>query len=423
MRFVQLCRMVRVRPFKGIRPHPHNAPLAVSRPFDSYSAKEVRQILDGNPHSFLHIIKPEHGKERKSPPNSPVLFKRSKERFLGFLSDDVLTVDAEPGFYVYMQHVGNLSFTGILGCASVEDYDSGVIRIHEQTIASRERLLKEYLSVCDINAEPVCFTYPRNGSIELLTEMVKQQPPLLEFGTDNGQLHQLWRVSDPEWVAKFREKFAQLDNIYIADGHHRTASSVLLAHDRWVQEGGNHDPEAPHNWFLGIFFPDDQLKIFEYNRAVKGLGSHGVTSFLEALNSDFEVSCSDLHAISPQEAGQFGMYIAGKWYRLKYRRSRSTEVVAALDVSILSDRILAPLLGVRDLRNDSRMGFIPGTKGTNALEAAVNSGKYDVAFSLFPVTGEQFYAISDQGKTMPPKSTYVVPKLLNGLVIYSLSHG
>lgn len=415
--------MTKVRPFKGIRPHPHNAELAVSRPYDSYSAKEVREILNTNPLSFLHVIKPEHALVRKSAPNSPVLFGKSKRKFEEFIAQDILTADNEPGFYVYTQHIGKLSFTGILGCASVEDYDSGVIRIHEQTIASRERLLKEYLSVCDINAEPVCFTYPRNGSLELLTEMVRQQQPLLEFATDNGQQHQLWRVSDAGWVEKFRDKFAQLKHIYIADGHHRSASSVLLAHERWANDPENNHPDAPHNWFLGIFFPDDQLKIFEFNRVVKGLGMYGVSLLLEALTEDFEVKCTESHAISPQEQGTFGMYLAGNWYRLTYKNRRSTEIVAALDVSILSDRILNPLLGIRDLRNDERIGFVPGTKGTQALEAAVHSGKYDIAFSLYPVTGDEFYAISDQGKTMPPKSTYVVPKLLNGLVIYSLSHG
>jgi uncharacterized protein (DUF1015 family) len=415
--------MARIRPFKGVRPHPHNAAMAVSRPYDSYPAKVVKAILDSNPQSFLHIIKPEHGQRQKSPPNAPALFAKSKQRFLDHLHAEVLTLDAEPGLYVYTQHSGNMSYTGILGCASVEDYDSGVIRIHEQTIASRERLLKDYLSVCDINAEPVCFTYPRNGSIELLTETVKQGAPTLEFATDDGQHHQLWRVSESGMVGQFRERFAQLPRIYIADGHHRTASSVLLAHQRWQQQGGNPDPDAPHNWFLGIFFPDDQLKIFEFNRVVKGLGEHGVNSLLEALDLDFEVMSGGTHAISPQQPGDMGMYLAGSWYRLRFRGSRDGDVVASLDVSVLSDRILGPLLGVHDLRNDARIGFMPGTKGTQALEKAVNSGRYDVAFSLYPVTGEQFYAISDEGKTMPPKSTYVVPKLLNGLVIYSLSHG
>ncbi len=245
--------MTKVRAFKGIRPHPHNAHLAVSRPFDSYSSKEVNAILDSNAQSFLHVIKPDHSSPEKCVPNSPALFARSKEQFLAMLNSHVLTLDQEPSFYVYTQHIGQQSFTGIMGCASVEDYDSGVIRIHEQTIASRERLLKEYLSVCDINAEPVCFTFPSNETLAQLMDAVHREEPLLRFATDNGQQHELWRIHEPQRVKAFQEAFEQMPNIYIADGHHRSASSVLLAHERW-QQGGNTHPEAPYNNFLGIFF-------------------------------------------------------------------------------------------------------------------------------------------------------------------------
>ncbi|MGB1318716.1 MAG: DUF1015 domain-containing protein, partial [Flavobacteriales bacterium] len=332
----------------------------------------------------------------------------------------VFEQDQESSFYVYTQHIGRMSFTGIIGCASVEDYDSGVIRIHEQTIASREKILKDYLSVCDINAEPVCFTYPRNGSLELLCEIVRQNPPLLDFQDDEGKKHQVWKVSDPEWTSKFTEKLGLLKHIYIADGHHRSASSVLLAHERW-SKAGRGDGSHPWNQFLGIFFPDDQLKIYEFNRVVKDLGDKGVSQFLEELEKDFEVFDKEQIPIKPEQQGHFGMCLGGHWYKLVYKGRRSSEVVSGLDVSILSDKILGPLLGVKDLRNDKRIGFVPGTKGPFELETLVNTGKYDVAFSLFPVSGEDFYAISDQGKTMPPKSTYVVPKLLSGLLIYSLS--
>ncbi len=412
--------MARVKPFRGIHPRPDNAAQVVSRAFDSYNKKEIKTILSENQSSFLNVIKPEVITGKRYPANSPKLFAQSKQVYQAMFDVGVFEQDSEPSFYVYTQHIGRMSFTGIMGCAAVEDYDNGVIRIHEQTIASREKILKEYLSVCDINAEPVCFTYPRSGSLELLTEIVRQNKPMLDFEDDEGKKHQVWKVSSPEWTMKFSEKLGLLDHIYIADGHHRSASSVLLAHDRWLKADQVTGRE-PWNYFLGIFFPDDQLKIFEFNRVVKDLGDKGISQFLEELSEDFEIHFKEQIPIKPEQQGHFGMCLGGHWYKLVYKKRRSTEVVAALDVSILSDKILAPLLGIRDLRNDVRIGFVPGTKGPYELERLVNTGKYDVAFSLFPVSGQEFYAISDQGKTMPPKSTYVVPKLLSGILIYSLS--
>lgn len=412
--------MARVIPFRGIHPRADSASRVVCRSYDSYSQKQIRDILRSNAHSFLNIVKPEVITGKKAAANSTELFRQSKAVYQQLREKGVFVKDDNPSFYVYTQYIGKASFTGIMGCASVEDYDSGVIRIHEQTIASREKILKEYLSVCDINAEPVCFTYPRSGSLELLTEIIRQNPPMLDFEDDEGKKHQLWQVSDPEWTAKFSEKLGLLDHIYIADGHHRSASSVLLAHDKWLQVDRVEGNE-PWNYFLGIFFPDDQLKIYEYNRVVKDLGDKGVSQLLEELSEDFEIHFKEQIPIKPEQHGHIGMYLGGFWYKLVYKQRRSSEVVAALDVSILSNRILSPLLGIKDLRNDNRISFVPGTKGPMELERLVNTGKFDVAFSLFPVSGTEFYAISDQGKTMPPKSTYVVPKLLSGLLIYGLS--
>ena len=412
--------MAKVRPFRGIHPRPDNVAKVVSRSYDSYSKKEIKNILVSNQESFLNVIRPELLTGEKHPANSPELFQQSKQVLDMLFSKGVFEQDDEASFYVYTQHIGRMSFTGILGCASVEDYDAGVIRIHEQTIASREAVLRDYLDVVEVNAEPVCFTYPRNGSLELLTEIVKQNPPLFDFEDDTEKRHQLWKVSDDEWTTKFAEKFGLLEHIYIADGHHRSASSVLLAHDRWVK-AEKVDGTEPWNHFLGIFFPDDQLKIYEFNRVVKNLGDMGVAQFLEALSEDFEVHFKEQIPIKPEQPGHFGMCLGDHWYKLVYKHKRSTEIVASLDVSILSNKILGPLLGIRDLRNDDRISFVPGTKGPQELERLVDSGRYNLAFSLYPVSGEQFYAISDQGKTMPPKSTYVVPKLLSGLVIYGLS--
>lgn len=413
--------MARVKPFRGIHPNQDNVSSVVSRSYDSYSKKEMKNILSTNRESFLNVIRPEFTTGEKFQANSPELFAQSKLVYQQLVDSGVFVQDDKPSYYVYTQHIGKLNFTGIFGCASVEDYDNGTIRIHEQTIASRENILRDYLNVVEINAEPVCFTYPRNGSLELLTEIVKQNPPLLDFADDQGKKHQLWKVDDDVWTSKFSEKLGLLEHIYIADGHHRSASSVLLAHDKWVKAErvtGN----EPWNNFLGIFFPDDQLKIYEFNRVVKDLGDTGVSELLEKLESDFEVYDKENIPIKPEQPGHFGMCVGGHWYKLVYKHKKSSEVVSSLDVSILSKKILDPLLGIKDLRNDSRISFVPGTKGPQELERLVDSGKYSLAFSLFPVTGEQFYAISDQGKTMPPKSTYVVPKLLSGLVVYSLAN-
>lgn len=413
--------MTRIRPFKGILPKPTNADRVVSQPYDQYSAARVDEILRDNKESFLNVIRPEDEGEHFLP-NSPALFAKSKKRFEDLVADNVLLVDEKPSIYVYTQHIGKNSFTGLIACASVEDYDNGTIKIHEQTIAHREQILRDYLEVCDINAEPVCFTYPRQGSLELLTEIIRQDPPYLDFKTEDGKRHEIWRISDEKWLAKFQEKFNLLENVYIADGHHRSASSALLAHDHWAA-GEKITGEEPYNFFLGMFFPDDQLKIYEFNRVVTDLGDLGVGEFLEYLERDFDVEKKDDIGIKPKYQGHFGMYLMGTWYRLTFKGRRSSESVKALDVSILSDHILTPLLGIEDLRTDPRIGFVPGYAGLIALENKVDRGDYDIAFSLYPVSGEEFYTISDQGKTMPPKSTYIVPKLLNGLTIYSLSRG
>jgi len=412
--------MANVRPLRGIRPRQDNAAKVVSRTYDSYSKQEIKYILNSNKESFLNVIRPEVLTGEKHPTNTQELFHQSKRVLDAMFNKGVFVQDDAPSFYVYTQFIGRMSFTGILGCASVEDYDAGVIRIHEQTIASREAILRDYLDVVEVNAEPVCFTYPRNGSLELLMEIVRQDQPMLDFLDDTETRHQLWKVSDSNWTSKFSEKLGLLDHVYIADGHHRSASSVLLAHDRWLK-ADKIDGSEPWNYFLGIFFPDDQLKICEFNRVVKNLGDKGVAQFLEELSEDFEIHFKEQIPIKPEQPGHFGMCLGGHWYKLVYKGRRNSEAVASLDVSILSDKILKPFLGIIDLRNDDRIGFVPGTKGPQELERLVTSGKYSIAFSLFPVTGQQFYAISDQGKTMPPKSTYVVPKLLSGLVMYSLA--
>lgn len=403
-------------PFRAWRPRPDNVHHVVSRPFETYRKDELDHILDSLPESFLHVIRPDHGLPTRLPANSPELFRASKGVFSQMATSGTLTHEAAPAYYIYAQHLDGRTHTGILGCASVHDYDSGRIRIHEQTIAHRERILKDYLSVCDINAEPICLTCPRQPGITAFIEEVTASAPLFDFTSDDGRGHRLWAVTDSARVASLRHMLSAIPAFYIADGHHRSASSVLLAHE--LTAAGNTDPAAPHNYFLSILFPDDQLRIWEFNRVVRHLGPHSPASFLSALQKDFDVS--PIHAPSASVKGTFAMYLAGQWYGLRYTGPVHTDPVASLDVSILADHILAPILGITDQRNDRRLGFVPGPSGTDALRHMVDSGHQAVAFALHPVSGHEFYTISDRGLTMPPKSTYIVPKLLSGLVVYGL---
>jgi len=401
-------------PFRAWRPRPDNVQRVVSRPYESYAKAEAERILSSEAESFLHVVRPDFSSTDKLPPNSTALFQASKDQFLRLATSGALVHEAAPAYYIYAQHIGQRVHMGIMGCASVRDYDSGRIRIHEQTIADRERKLKEYLSVCDINAEPVCLTCPAHAGISALMADVSAGAPLFDFATDDGRRHRLWALTDSEKVASLNSLLRDVPYLYIADGHHRSASSVLLAHEQWAK--GDHRPDASHNFFLTVIFTDDQLHIWEFNRVVRDLGTHTPSTFLAALAARFDIS--EGHRASAK--GRISMYLDHRWYTLHQRSAGGTDVVSSLDVSILADNILAPILGIVDQRTDRRLGFVPGPAGTAALEQMVDSGKQAAAFALHPVSGEEFYTISDQGLTMPPKSTYIVPKLLSGLVVYGL---
>jgi uncharacterized protein (DUF1015 family) len=401
-------------PFRAWRPRPDNVQRVVSRPYESYTRDEAEHILRTEPQSFLHVVRPDFSSDAKLPSGSTALFRASKAMFSTLTAQGAMVCEAAPAYYIYAQQMAGRVHMGIMGCASVRDYDSGHIRIHEQTIADRERKLKEYLSVCDINAEPVCLTCPRHPDLARFIADSALQAPLFDFATDDGRQHRLWAVTLPHRVQLLRTMLASVPALYIADGHHRSASSVLLAHEQWAK--GRTDPDAPHNYFLSILFPDDQLRIWEFNRVVRDLGTHTPATFLAALSARFHLSPGQ----ATSAKGTFGMYLSGTWHTLRLRQPESTGTVGSLDVSILAHHILAPILGITDQRTDRRLGFVPGPAGTAALQQMVDSGQQAVAFALHPVSGQEFYAISDQGLTMPPKSTYIVPKLLSGLVVYGL---
>ncbi len=413
--------MAVIKPFKGITPTTENASQVVSRPFDFYSREQREVILDENPLSFLHIIVPEHKSVFKSEPNSDELFRKSKSKFINFLDEKILVQDAKPSLYVYTQVINGKSHTGIIGCASVKDYKNNVIRKHEHTITEREEILKNYLKVCDINAEPICMTYRPSSEIEVITAEITARKPDFNFITADSIRHKLWKISEEKEVQKITSSFAKIPNIYIADGHHRCASSALLA-EEMKAENPHHTGDEAYNYFMAIYFPDNELKICEYNRIVKDLNGWNTEKFIEKLSENFKVKLKDSEVVKPESPKHFGLYLENNWYALELRNKKMNEdnPVKSLDVSILTELILTPLLGIQDQRTDKRIGFVSGTKGTEELVRKVETGNWKIAFTLFPVQGEQFYKIADGGYFMPPKSTWIEPKLRSGLVVYSL---
>lgn len=413
--------MAIIKAFRGFRPPAEVADKVVTKPYDSYSQDQIRRILAENPQSFLHVIQPDFSDKKRTKPNSIVRFKKSKQRFIEFTQKGVLAQDQEPSLYIYTQTIEGQNHTGIIGCASADDYLNNVIRKHENTLTDREETLKNYLKECDINAEPVCLTYRPVKAIKDLTEAIQQSKPDYDFVTTDKIRHRLWKVSDAEQVHHIITEFSRIPFIYIADGHHRTASSVLFTQEQ-REKNPDYTGEEAFNYFMAIYFPDDELKIYEFNRLVKDLNGQTPPEFLEKLSQDFEVEKKYLVPFKPAQDQQFGLYLDKCWYSLSLKKDVfvTPGIVPSLDVSILYDHILAPLLGVKDLKTDGRVGFLSGARGTNELMRLVDSGKYSCAFTLFPVKGSQFYAISDTGKIMPPKSTWIAPKLRSGMVVYGL---
>lgn len=413
--------MAIIKAFRGFRPAVELADKVVTKPYDSYSQDQIRRILADNPQSFLHVIQPDFVDKKRTRPNTIARFKKSKQRFLEFTELGTLVQDKEPSLYVYTQTIEGRDHTGIIGCAAVDDYMTNVIRKHENTLTDREEVLKNYLKECDINAEPVCLTYRPVKAIKDITEAIQQTQPDYDFITTDKIRHQLWKVSSAEQVHQIVTEFSRIPFIYIADGHHRTSSSVLFAQEQRAQNP-NYTGEEAFNYFMAIYFPDDELQIYEFNRLVKDLNNQTPNELLDHLAQDFEVEKKYLVPFKPEHEQQFGLYLDKCWYSLTLKKEVfvTPGIVPSLDVSILYDHILAPFLGVKDLKTDGRVGFLSGARGTNELMRLVDSGKYSCAFTLFPVKGAQFYAISDTGKIMPPKSTWIAPKLRSGMVVYSL---
>lgn len=414
--------MATIIPFKGIRPTRDKVGLVASRSVDSYAKNDLNEKLRGNPFTFLHVIHPDFKDGRRTKPGSAERLKKIRAQYDAFRNEGIFVRDDNPCYYVYRQEKLGNTFTGIIACTSIEDYTNGVIRIHEQTLTEREKKLKDYLDVCQFNAEPVLFCYPDHEGIEKIIAAKISQREEYDFTTTDRVHHHLWVISDEKEVNTLRNYFEKIPAVYIADGHHRSASSALLGQSM-REKNTNFTGEEPWNFYLGVFFPETQLKIFDFNRVVKDLNGLSSEEFLAQLNSEFKVISHGSDIYRPTKKHVFSMYLDGSWYELQLKKPdpKDAEPVSTLDAYILTQRILSPILGIHDLKTDPRIGFVSGIKGAEELKNQVDNWKFKVAFGLFPVQMEELKHIADTGSIMPPKTTWVEPKMRSGLVIYSLN--
>lgn len=413
--------MAKILPFRAIRPENDKVHLVASRSVDGYNPAELKEKLAGNPFSFLHVINPDFTDGEKTKPGSKERLVKIKKQFKSFVKENVFMRDPSPAYYIYRQVKGENVYVGIIGCTSIDDYMNGVIKIHEQTLTSREEKLKDYLEVCEFNAEPVLFCYPNNKLIDDITATTISKRPDYDFTTTDRVRHSLWVVSDKKSVRAISGEFDSIPAVYIADGHHRSASSALFGKVKRSTRKSVSGKEA-FNYYLGVFFPETQLKIFDYNRLVKDLGGFSDEAFIDKVKKSFKVKQLKESDYKPCRKHELSLYLGGVWYSLEAKEGtyNSEDPVGSLDAAILTEHILSPILGIHDLKTDKRIAFVPGIKGSKELKLQVDSGKAKVAFGLYPVSMEQLKWIADTNNIMPPKSTWVEPKMRSGLVIFSL---
>lgn len=411
--------MIDIRPFKAIRPTRDKVSLVASRSYLSYSEETLIEKLENNPYTFLHIINPDYS-EKQAEIKGKEKYRLVKNKFFDFQEEGVFIKDEKPTLYLYQQQKGEIVFTGIICASSIDDYLNGKIKIHEQTIAHREEMFKDYLDITGFNAEPVLLTYPdQNGVSEVFDSYLTERPEY-EFTTTNRSIHRLWLIQDEGDIKRLKDIFSNVEALYIADGHHRSASSALLCKKRRSKNLSYTETES-FNFFMSYLIPESQLRIFNFNRIIKDLNGLSTEKFINAISSTYEMTKKE-GSFTPSIKDEIGMYLEGNWYSLiakesSFNRSHSVE---KLDSSILSNNILSPILRIHDLRTDKRVSFIDGTLGEEALEKAIDSKEYAVAFLLKPIGVQQLKEVADARESMPPKSTYIEPKLRSGLLIYSI---
>lgn len=408
-------------PFKAFRPVKEKAQEVASKPYDVLNKEEARKESEGNPVSFYHVIKPEIDFPDNHDQYAPEIYQKGKENFDKLVEEGVMVQDDSENYYVYQLNMNGHEQTGLVGCCAIDDYFGNVIKKHELTRPDKEEDRKNHIRASKLNYEPVFFSYPQVTSIDRLVDYVKKGNPDYNFTADDGIKHKLWTVYDKELIRSIKKLFEDdVPKIYVADGHHRTAAGALVG-----EELRKSRPKSPlngyrDNYFMAVVFPDNQLKILDYNRVVKDLNGLSAKDFLGRLSKDFEIVEKEGKS-RPNELHVFGMYLDQKWYQLTAKPGTyDSTPVGELDVTILSKRVLEPIMDIVDLRTDKRIDFVGGMRGLEELEKRVDSGEMKVAFAMFPVSMKQLINISDNNLLMPPKVTWFEPKLRSGLFVHSL---
>jgi uncharacterized protein (DUF1015 family) len=404
-----------IKPFRGLRPAAHHAADVAAPPYDVLSTAEARVRAAGKPWSFLHISKPEIDLPEDIDPYAAEVYAKAVENLGRMLEAGILHRDAQPAYYAYRLAMGDHRQTGFVAAASVDAYDQGRIRKHEYTRPDKEDDRVRQIQALNAQTGPVLLAYPPAPQADALLSQACAGAPAAEVVADDGIRHTLWIVSDDTLIADITAAFERMHSLYIADGHHRSAAASRVAAARRQQ-----DREQASDYFLSVIFPHHQMKILDYNRVVKDLNGLSPDEFLARVGQCYAVSPA-CGAVKPACPGEVGLYLAGRWYRLNIDpRLFVQDPVARLDVSLLSEHLLGPVLGITDLRRDKRIDFVGGIRGLAELEKRVDSGEMAAAFALYPTRMEDLMAVADAGQVMPPKSTWFEPKLADGLVSHVL---
>ena len=410
--------MAIVRPFKAIRPRVELAAQVAALPYDVYSREEAWEKVQGNPRSFLNIDRAETQFGSEVDTYADCVYEKARELLEGQIADGTYETEENACYYLYELVMNGRSQTGIVGCCSIDDYANNVIKKHENTRADKEKDRIRHVDTCSAQTGPIFLAYRRHEELSRLISEVKTTAPLYDFTADDGIIHRAWRISEADRQAVIGQAFAGMDSLYIADGHHRAASAVRVGQMRRAANPG-YTGEEEFNYFLSVIFAEDELMIMDYNRVVADLNGFTEAEFMDKVSEMFDIAL-ETETVHPAVKGQVGMYLGGKWYRLSAKASICSEdAVKRLDVSLLQDYVLMPVLGIMDPKIDKRIDFVGGIRGLSELERRVDEGMA-VAFSMYPTSIGELFAVADAGLLMPPKSTWFEPKLRSGLFIHRI---